>query len=68
MNYQGPLALSCDDTQLLPALRPYYDAELGRYVVVGHIGAEPYEISNPEDFEKVLADGQLVKASKVRVD
>jgi hypothetical protein len=54
--------------QLLPALRPYYDTELGHYGVVGHIGGEPYEIGNPEDFQKVLADGQLMKASKVCVD
>lgn len=69
LNYEGPLALSCDDTQLLPALRPYCDAESGCYFVVGHVGTQqPYEIANPDKFQKVLEEGQLVKASKASLN
>ena len=35
LNYEGPLALSCDDTQLLLALRPYYDVKKGQHFLLG---------------------------------
>jgi hypothetical protein len=49
LQYEGLVALSCDDTKLLSSLRPYYDYRLKGYYVVGHVG-EPYQIANVEAF------------------
>ena len=41
----APLALSVDDTKLLPAFRPYYDNQVDKWFLVGNAG-EPLEISD----------------------
>ena len=64
LEYSGPVALSCDDTKLLPSIRPYYDKAKDSYFVMGHVG-EPYQLTDPDAFEAVVTSGQLLKASKV---
>jgi hypothetical protein len=64
LNYNGPLALSCDDTQLLPALRPYYDVKKGQHFLLG-TDSEPMLLAEPEKFEEIVREGQITKATKV---
>ena len=64
LEYDGPVALSCDDTKLLAAFRPYYDWELDGFYVIGHVG-EPYQITDVEAFCEVTESGILEKATKV---
>ena len=64
LDYDGPVALSCDDTKLLPSLRPYFDKEKHGYFVMGNIG-EPYQLPDPDAFEGVVTSSQLQKATKV---
>ena len=64
LDYEGPVALSCDDTKLLPSLRPYFDKEKDGYFIMGNAG-EPYQLMDPDAFERVVTSGQLQKASKV---
>lgn len=66
LEYNGPVALSCDDTKLLAALRPYYNQELDGYYMIGHIG-EPYRIADVDAFREVTESGILEKATKVWV-
>ena len=64
LNYNGPLSLSCDDTQLLPALRPYYDVKKGQHFLLGTDG-EPMLLAEPEKFEEIVQEGRITKATKV---
>lgn len=64
LEYNGPVALSCDDMKLLAVLRPYYDRELDGYYVIGHIG-EPYCIADVDAFWEVAESGILEKVTKV---
>lgn len=64
LNYEGPLALSCDDTQLLLALRPYYDVKKGQHFLLG-IDGEPMLLAEPEKFEEIVQEGRIEKATKV---
>lgn len=61
---KGPLGLSCDDTQLLAALRPYYDPREKQHYVLGGTNG-PMLLADPEKFSEVLKEGQIEKASKV---
>lgn len=64
INYSGPVGLSCDDSKLFPAFRPYFDAKEGAYYVVGCTGT-PLRIVDIEEFNVQLKRGLLVKATKV---
>ncbi|EEB89059.1 hypothetical protein MPER_12894 [Moniliophthora perniciosa FA553] len=66
MNYTGPVALSCDDTKLTPALCPYHDKENDCYYVVGAVG-EPMILADPEAFRELLKQGNMEKATKLRL-
>jgi hypothetical protein len=64
LQYDGPVGLSCDDTKLLASFHPYYDEDRKGYFLMGHIG-EPYQILNHEDFQLVIQNKELQKATKV---
>lgn len=64
INYDGPVGLSCDDSKLFPAFRPYFNSTEQVYYVVGSTGA-PLQIADIEDFDARLKEGSLVKATKV---
>jgi len=65
LDYRGPLSLACDDTQLLPAFRPYLDKETGKHYIVGST-SEPLLVANPEELSSIISKGEIEKASKVR--
>lgn len=64
LKYEGPVGLSCDDTKLLAAFRPYHDAESNTFYVVGNAG-EPLLLADPEAFRKMIREHTLSKADKV---
>ncbi|PSR70772.1 hypothetical protein PHLCEN_2v13350, partial [Hermanssonia centrifuga] len=66
LEYHGPLGLSCDDTKLHPAFRPYYtNGDDGCYILGGT--GEPLQIANPDEFNDTVTSGQLEKATKLRL-
>jgi hypothetical protein len=64
-DYTEPVGLSCDDTKLFAAFRPYYDLEREKYFILGCTG-EPLEINDPDDFSRIVKEAHVQKATKVR--
>jgi hypothetical protein len=62
MKYDGPVAVSVDDTKLQPALRTYWDAAKGGHVLVG---AVDYPVLVPDDEALLHVIKTAVKAAKV---
>lgn len=58
--YDGPLCLSCNNTQLLAALKPFHDG----VTLVGNIG-NPIEIAAIDSLKAILADPRVTQATKV---
>jgi hypothetical protein len=54
VDYDGPLALSCDDTKLHAAWRTIWDAEKQVYLLYGGIG-EPRVIASPNELRATLS-------------
>jgi hypothetical protein len=61
--YDRPVGLACDNTKLLPALRPYYDQQRDNYYILGGT-REPRLIANPEELTAIIRKGEVEKASK----
>jgi hypothetical protein len=66
LGYNGPVSLACDDTKLRPSLRPYWDPELGRHVVVGGVQG-PIVVLDTNELEATLQAEGIARATKVRV-
>ena len=64
--HNAPLALSVDDTKLLPAFRPYYDGSTKKWYLLGSTG-EPLEISDISALETQINNARESLASKVRL-
>lgn len=58
------MALSVDDTKLLPSIQPYLDAETDKWYLIGSTG-EPMEIPDPDNFQKELDEAESSEATKV---
>lgn len=65
VGYNGPVCLACDDTKLLSALRTYYDGSCQQWFLVGSTGP-PIAIADNDELRKILQDGRVEKAAKVR--
>ncbi|KIJ28235.1 hypothetical protein M422DRAFT_270465 [Sphaerobolus stellatus SS14] len=66
VRYDGPLALSCDDTKLLPAYRMYYCKKSEKWFLLGTVG-EPLAVADPDELQKVLENSAPQKATKLRL-
>lgn len=64
LDYDGPVALSCDDTKLFATYRLYWDAEKKSYFLVGGTGG-PIPVADPNSVKQVIKAAQSVKATKV---
>lgn len=64
LKYDGPMALSCDDTKLLSCLRLYWDPKENSHFLVGAVGG-PLRVLDPELIPQVVAAAKLVNATKV---
>ena len=64
LDYDGPVALSCDDTKLFATYRLYWDSEKESYFLVGGTsGAIP--VADPDSVKQAIEAVQSVKATKV---
>jgi hypothetical protein len=62
----APLALSVDNTKLLPTLRPYFDGASKKWFLVGTTG-EPLEISDLGLLEEQIESARSQLATKLRL-
>ncbi|KIJ45455.1 hypothetical protein M422DRAFT_250768 [Sphaerobolus stellatus SS14] len=66
VRYDGPLALSCDDTKLLPAYHMYYCKKKEKRFLLGTVG-EPLAVADPDELQKFLENSAPQKATKLRL-
>ncbi|KAG6819326.1 hypothetical protein H0H93_012927 [Arthromyces matolae] len=66
LDYNGPVALGCDDTKLLAAFRPYFDTTKGAWFILGNVG-KPYQLIDYEEFHSVVQSNKLEKGTKLRL-
>lgn len=64
LEYSGPLALMCDDTKLLSALKLYWDAKEDGYFLVGGVKG-PVRVADPEQVSSLLHGSNVELGSKV---
>ncbi|KAH9016984.1 hypothetical protein EDB85DRAFT_1897861 [Lactarius pseudohatsudake] len=62
----APLALSVDDTKLLPAFRPYYDKHEDKWFLVGNAG-DPLEIADVDTLADQIEHSRGLLATKLRL-
>ncbi|TFK25892.1 hypothetical protein FA15DRAFT_589523 [Coprinopsis marcescibilis] len=67
LDYSGHVALSCDDTKLLPSYRLYWDDKEQTYMLIGG-DQGPLRVANAEEVDQALKDASSSKATKVRVE
>lgn len=58
------VALSADDTKLLPKLKQFKDRESGQYYIVGGTG-EPLLVTDPGSLDETLQNAKIELATKV---
>ena len=66
LDYNGPVALSCDDTKLFATYRLYWDKEQDSYVLIGGTDG-PLVVMDPDSVQEVIDQAKAQKATKVRV-
>ncbi|KAJ6618077.1 hypothetical protein B0H10DRAFT_2379381 [Mycena sp. CBHHK59/15] len=66
LKYEGPVALSCDDTKLFAGLRLYHDKIQKADFLVGGVDG-PIRVVDSAAMKKILADPTIVRGTKVRV-
>jgi len=64
VNYEGPVALSCNDSKLFASLWLYWDGEEEKHYLGGAVGG-PILVPNPDDIKALMSDPKLVKATEV---
>jgi hypothetical protein len=63
---EAPLALSVDDTKLLPAFRPYFDRSASKWFLVGKTG-EPLEVADIDELAGQIDNARGLLATKLRL-
>jgi hypothetical protein len=63
---EAPLALSVDDTKLLPAFRPYFNRSVNKWFLVGNAG-EPLEVSDIDELADQIESARGLLATKLRL-
>nr|GAT55878.1 predicted protein [Mycena chlorophos] len=66
MGWAGPVAMSCDDTKLQAALRPFYDEDRESWCILGSTGS-PILVANIDEFRRAVESGSVEKATKLRL-
>ncbi|TCD62510.1 hypothetical protein EIP91_006784 [Steccherinum ochraceum] len=66
LSYDGPVALSCDDTKLFASFRLSFDAQDDCHYLIGGVG-DPLRVANPDALDDVLKEASVQKATKVRL-
>ena len=65
LDYDGPLALSCDDTKLFATFRLFWDENENSHVLVGGTDG-PIRVADPDSVREVIKLAKAEKATKVR--
>ena len=66
LKYPGMLALSCDDTKLLPSMSLYYNHTEQCHMLVGGIDG-PLRVADPENVREILENTASKEGTKVIV-
>ncbi|KAF7291093.1 hypothetical protein MKEN_01491200 [Mycena kentingensis (nom. inval.)] len=66
IGYDGPAAVSCDDSKLFPGIRLHHDAAKGVDVVIGAVSG-PIVVQDAAAFKRVAEDPQVVRGTKLRL-
>ncbi len=66
LDYDGPLALSCNDTKLFATFWLYWDSQDNNYYLVGGVDGRIF-VANPDQIQETLAVAKAEKATKVFV-
>lgn len=66
LDYDGPVALACDDTKLVPSWRLHWNSNEQTYFVVGAT-CGPLRVADPEALQQTVTDVNAVQATKVRL-
>ncbi|KAJ3819239.1 hypothetical protein F5880DRAFT_1616648 [Lentinula raphanica] len=64
--YDGPVAISCDDTKLFSTLQLYWDGSKESYFLVGGTGG-PIKVVDPDSVQKYMNNPNVTKGTKVRL-
>jgi hypothetical protein len=65
LNYNGPLGLSWDDTDMEKGLTVRQDSLGDAWLVLGALG-DPIRITTPEEVDRLLQMANIEKADKVK--
>ena len=65
-DYNGPVALGCDDTKLHPSLQVYWDDSISQHILIGTTFQRKIVAENPEELRELLAKYKDSVATKVR--
>jgi hypothetical protein len=63
---EAPLALSVDNTKLLPAIRPYFDRSASKWFLVGSAG-KPLEVSDIDQLADQIDSARRLLATKLQL-
>ena len=66
IDYNGPVALGCDDTKLHPSLQVYWDNSISEHILIGTTLQRKIVAANPEELRDLLAKYKDSVATKVR--
>ncbi|CAL1711140.1 unnamed protein product [Somion occarium] len=66
LNYDGPVALSCDDTKLSASWRLVQKSEDEGLLLIGGIGG-PIRVPDPAAAQAIIDSGKVSEATKVRL-
>jgi hypothetical protein len=62
IEYAGPVSISCDDTQLLSKMAPYFDGQKNKWLLLGGIGEGIAIDGDAKDIELLI--GNAVKGTE----
>ena len=65
VNYNGPVALGCDDTKLHPSLQIYWDNSISEHILIGTTLQRKIVVANPEELRALLTQYKDNVAKKV---
>ena len=66
INYEGPVALGCDDSKLHPSLQVYWDDSVSNHILIGTTVQKKIVVANPEELQAMLVQYKDDVATKVR--
>jgi hypothetical protein len=66
IDYNGPVALGCDDTKLHPSLQVHWDDSISEHILIGTTLQTKIIVANPDILRTLLTQYKDSVAKKVR--